>query len=43
MKYETLESAHAAGAAPWDLRVEELCMDIAREIGVATGSSDVAV
>ena len=24
MKYETLESAHAAGAAPWDLRVEEL-------------------
>jgi diadenosine tetraphosphate (Ap4A) HIT family hydrolase len=25
MKYETLESAHAAGAAPWDLRVEELC------------------
>ena len=25
MKHETLESAHAAGAAPWDLRVEELC------------------
>ena len=24
MKYQTLESAHAAGAAPWDLRVEEL-------------------
>ena len=24
MKYETLELAHAAGAAPWDLRVEEL-------------------
>ena len=24
MKYETLESAQAAGAAPWDLRVEEL-------------------
>jgi len=24
MKYETLESAHAAGAAPWDLRVDEL-------------------
>jgi hypothetical protein len=24
MKYETLESAHASGAAPWDLRVEEL-------------------
>ena len=25
MKYETLATAHAAGAAPWDLRVEELC------------------
>ena len=24
MKYETLESARAAGAAPWDLRVDEL-------------------
>jgi len=24
MKYETLELAHAAGVAPWDLRVEEL-------------------
>ena len=24
MKYETLESAQAAGVAPWDLRVDEL-------------------
>jgi diadenosine tetraphosphate (Ap4A) HIT family hydrolase len=24
MKYETLESAHAAGVAPWDLKVDEL-------------------
>jgi hypothetical protein len=24
MKYQTLESAHAAGAAPWDLKVDSL-------------------
>jgi diadenosine tetraphosphate (Ap4A) HIT family hydrolase len=25
MQYQTLDDARAAGAAPWDLRVEELC------------------